>query len=344
VNIEKIKICIVGSGRAGTHHAKNFFYQIPRSELVALVDSVPNQLQKALDEFKGKVQGFTSLNEALKKVDFHAVVIATPTFTHAGFIEEAAMGGKHIFCEKPLTLTIEECRKIIEVIKMYKVKFQVGFVRRYDSAFQEAKRKIKEGLLGEVILIKSTGRGPGLPPEWAWDIRKSNGMLGEVNSHDFDSIRWLSGSEFKRVYAEAGNFKTPEVKRRFPDFYDNAVVTIRFENGAMGVVDSSCPAGYGYDARVEILGSKGMMQIGELKNKGVILCTLEEGIRSSAYQSWPERFAEAYLAEERAFIEAILEDRPPSPDAYDGLRTVEAVLAANRSIKTGKAEEVEPIP
>lgn len=341
--MDRVKICVIGTGRAGMLHAQNILNHISHSELAALVDTAPSQIEKAVKEIKGTAKGFGSLTEALDKTVFDAVIIATSTFTHADLIEEAASKKKHIFCEKPLAVTPEECRRINKAVKTSKVKFQIGFMRRYDPAFQEAKRKIEEGLLGEVILIKSTGRGPGLPPEWAWDIRKSNGMLAEVNSHDFDSLRWLAGSEFKRVYAEAGNFKTPEVKQRFPDFYDNALVTVRFENGAMGVVDSSCPAGYGYDARVEILGSKGMMQIGELKNKGVILCTREEGIRSSAYRSWPERFAEAYLAEDRAFIEAILEDRTPSPDAYDGVRTVEVVLAANRSIETGKAEEVEPI-
>lgn len=341
--MDRVKICVIGVGRAGTLHTQNYLNHIPKAELVAVVDTVAAQLQKVIRELKGKVKGFTSLTEAIEKVDFDAIAIATSTFTHANFIEEAASLKKHIFCEKPLAVTQEECRRIIKAVGTSKVKFQIGFMRRYDPAFKEAKRKIEEGLLGEIILIKSTGRGPGLPPEWAWDIQKSNGMLAEVNSHDFDSIRWLVGSKFKRVYAEAGNFKTPEVKQRFPDFYDNAVVTARFENGVMGVVDSSCPAGYGYDARVEILGSKGIMQIGELKNKGVILCTQEEGIRSSAYRSWPERFAEAYLAEDRAFIDAILEDQNPSPDVYDGVRTVEVVLAANRSIKTGKPQEVEPI-
>jgi myo-inositol 2-dehydrogenase/D-chiro-inositol 1-dehydrogenase/scyllo-inositol 2-dehydrogenase (NAD+) len=343
VETERVKICVVGMGRAGTLHAKNLLYQIPQSELIAVVDSIPSQLQKAMSELKGKAKGFTSLTEALEKVDFDAVIIATSTFTHAGLIEEAAKGEKHIFCEKPLAVMLEECERVIEVVKSSNIKFQIGFVRRYDSAFQEAKRKIEEGLLGEIVLIKSTGRGPGLPPEWAWDIRKSNGMLAEVNSHDFDSIRWLIASEFKRVYAEAGNFKTPEVKKKYPNFYDNAVVTVRFENGAMGLVDSSCPAGYGYDARVEILGSKGMMQIGELKNKGVTLCTQEKGITSSAYRGWPERFEEAYPAEIRTFIQTILEDRTPSPDAYDGLRTVEVVLAANRSIETGEVQEVKRI-
>jgi myo-inositol 2-dehydrogenase/D-chiro-inositol 1-dehydrogenase/scyllo-inositol 2-dehydrogenase (NAD+) len=344
VGINRVRICVVGMGRAGTLHAKNLLDQIPQSELIAVVDSVPSQLQNAMSELKGKARGFTSLTEALEKVDFDAAIIATSTFAHAGLIEEAARGGKHIFCEKPLAVTLEECARVIEVVKSSNMKFQIGFVRRYDSAFQEAKRKIEEGLLGEIILIKSTGRGPGLPPEWAWDIQKSNGMLAEVNSHDFDSIRWLTASEFKRVYAEAGNFKTPEVKRKYPHFYDNAIVTVRFENGAMGLVDSSCPAGYGYDARVEILGSKGMMQIGESKNRGVVLCTQEEGITSSAYRGWPERFKEAYPSEIRAFIQAILEDRTPSPDAYDGLRTVEVVLAANRSIETGQVQEVKRIP
>ncbi len=338
-----MKICVVGMGRAGTLHAKNLLYQIPQSELIAVVDSIPSQLQKAISELKGKAKGFTSLTEALEKVHLDAILIATATYTHAGLIEEAALQKKHIFCEKPLAVTLEECRRIIEVIQTSKVKFQIGFMRRYDPAFQEAKRKIEEGFLGEVILIKSTGRGPGLPPEWAWDIRKSNGILAEVSSHDFDSIRWFSGSEFKKVYAEAGNFKTPEVRQKYPDFYDNAVVTVRCKNGAMGLVDGSCPAGYGYDARVEILGSKGMMQIGELKNKGVTLCTQEEGLISSVYRGWPERFEEAYLAEVRTFIQTILEDRTPSPDAYDGLRTVEVVLAANRSIETGEVQEVKRI-
>jgi myo-inositol 2-dehydrogenase/D-chiro-inositol 1-dehydrogenase/scyllo-inositol 2-dehydrogenase (NAD+) len=343
VCMEKLRICVLGTGRAGTLHAKNFLNQISQSELAAVVDSAPSQLKKAIGELKGGVPGFASLTEALKSVAFDAVLIATSTMTHAGLIEEAARQKKHIFCEKPLAVTLEECRRIIEVVKASKGKFQIGFMRRYDPAFQEAKHKVEEGLLGEIILIKSTGRGPGLPPEWAWDIRKSNGMLAEVNSHDFDSIRWLSGSEFKRVYAEAGNFKTPEVKQKYPDFYDHAVVTLRMENGVIGVVDSSCPAGYGYDARVEILGSKGMIQIGELKNKGVTLCTREEGLVSSVYRSWPERFAEAYLAEDRAFVEAILENRFPSPDVYDGLRAVEVVLAANRSIETGGIQEVKRI-
>lgn len=343
MGVERVKICVVGMGRAGTLHAKNLLHKIPESELIAVVDSIPSQLQKAMSELRGKARGFTSLTEALEKVDFDTVIIATSTFTHAGLIEEAARGGKHIFCEKPLAVTLEECERVIEAVKTSNIKFQIGFVRRYDSAFQEAKRKIEEGILGEIILIKSTGRGPGLPPEWAWDIRKSNGVLAEVSSHDFDSIRWLSGSEFKKVYAEAGNFKTPEVRQKYPDFYDNAIATVRFENGAMGLVDSSCPAGYGYDARVEILGSKGMMQIGELKNKGVVLCTQEKGITSSAYRGWPERFEEAYPAEIRTFIQTILEDRTPSPDAFDGLRTVEVVLAANRSIETGEVQEVKRI-
>lgn len=340
---EKVRICVVGAGRVGTLHAKNYLQLIPQSELVAYVDSVPSQIQATIRELREEMPGFASLAEALEKVSFDAVIIATSTYTHASLIEEAALQKKHIFCEKPLAVSLEECRRIINVVEAARVKFQVGFMRRYDPAFQEAKQKIAEGLLGEIILLKSTGRGPGLPPEWTRDIRKSNGMLAEVNSHDFDSLRWLLGSEFKRVYTEAGNFKTPEVKRKYPDFYDNAVVVTRFENGAMGVVDGSCPAGYGYDARVEILGAKGMIQIGELKNKGVSLCVQEKGLISSVYRSWPERFAEAYLAEDRAFIEAILNDRPPFPDVYDGLRTVEVVLAANRSIETGAVQEVERI-
>ena len=135
-------------------------------------------------------------------------------------------------------------------------------MRRFDKNFLRAKKLIEDGAIGTPILIKSVGRGPGLPPEWYADLNKSNGLLAEVNSHDFDSIRWLIGSNFKQVYALADNFKLSQYKEKYPDFYDTAAVILKFENGVLGMVDGCCPATYGYDVRVEILGTEGMLQIG----------------------------------------------------------------------------------
>jgi myo-inositol 2-dehydrogenase/D-chiro-inositol 1-dehydrogenase/scyllo-inositol 2-dehydrogenase (NAD+) len=290
---------------------------------------------KAAEEY-GAENWYTDHKEALKQKDVDAVVITTPTFTHAAITIDAAEAGKHILCEKPMALTLKEADEMIAAARRAGVKLQMGFMRRFDAEFQTAKRMIEEGVIGKPSIIKSTGHGPGLPPPWACDPKTSIGMLAEVNSHDFDSVRWLMGSDISRVYAEAEAIAVPELKKQYPDFYDRAVVTLRFANGSLGLIDSGCPVKYGYDARVEILGTEGIMLIGELKYQAVFVCKKETGVYTSTFPSWRDRFKEAYLEEDKHFIDCIINDKNPLASGEDGRAALEAVLAATKSIKEGR--------
>jgi myo-inositol 2-dehydrogenase/D-chiro-inositol 1-dehydrogenase/scyllo-inositol 2-dehydrogenase (NAD+) len=181
----------------------------------------------------------------------------------------AAEHKKHVFLEKPMALSLQECDAILSVVEQNSVLLQLGFMRRFDPEFVAAAERIQAGEIGQPMMIKSNTHGPGLPPPWARDLRTSNGMLAEVNSHDWDTTRWLMGSDYERVYTEVANFKGAANHVDAPHFYDNVLVTIKFESGGLGMISGVCPCGYGYDARAEIIGDKGIMQIGELRGQSV---------------------------------------------------------------------------
>ncbi len=337
-----VKICAVGAGRAGLVHIRNFVESVPQAKLVAVVDADKEAAEKVGRDY-GIERVYADYRQALADGGFDGVLITTPTFTHAEIAVAAARAGVHILCEKPMALTLDECDEMIAAVQANRVLFQIGFMRRFDGAFHSAKQRILAGEIGKVMLVKSTGRGPGLPPRWACDIKKSHGMLAEVNSHDFDTVRWFSDSEYRRVYAEADAFKSADLKQEFPDFYDNAVVNCRMHSGALAVIDGACPADYGYDARVEILGSEGVMLIGELPNEAVSVCKKGTGIVRNTFPSWRDRFRQGYIAEDRHFVQCILEDKQPKVTAQDGKMALQAVIAANRSIAEGRPIEI-PFP
>ena len=184
-------------------------------------------------------------------------MITTPTFTHAALVREAAAHGLHVLCEKPMALSVAECDQMIADCERAKVTLQLAFMRRFDPPFVQAKAQLDAGEIGDVLMVRSLTRGPGLPPAWANDLKTSNGMLAEVNSHDFDAVRWLTGAEYDEVHVRAAARKRPDLRATLPDFYDVAVVSAVMKNGAFGIIDGVCPADYGYDARAEIVGSAG---------------------------------------------------------------------------------------
>lgn len=337
--MEIVKFCLVGAGRAGMVHAVNVSRNIKNAELTAIVDSNRKVLEERGAEL-GVSRLYTDLNDALSNDSFDAVIIVTPTFTHRDIAVLCAEAKKHVFCEKPMAVRIEDARNMNEAALKNGVKLQIGFMRRFDPSFIHAKQIIESGDMGEVMIIKSVGRGPGLPPPWTYDVAESNGLLGEVNSHDFDSTRWLAGSEYSRVYAEAINRKVPKLKKDFPDFYDNAVCTVRFENGVIGTIDGTCPADYGYDARTEIVMTKGLISIGETRGEPFFTCDVNGVIQESAFKSWRNRFRDAYLDEMRSFINSVLQDEPTRVSGEDGIAAVEAVVAGNESIRKGAPVEI----
>jgi len=333
--VNPVRVCVVGVGRAGMVHATNFKDNVPGVRLAAVVDA-----DLELAEEKAKDLGidlfFSDLRQALDRAEIDAVCITTPTFTHAEIAIEAAKAGKHILCEKPMAISLDEADCMIQAAKEAGVKLQIGFMRRFDPPFVTAKERIESGEIGRPMVIRSLTRGPGLPPRWACDPHTSNGMLAEVNSHDFDTIRWLAGGEFERIWAEVNTFKCFDLKEEFPDFYDNAIVSVRLKNGTLGVVEGGCPVDYGYDARAEVLGSEGVILIGELQDTAVTTCTKQAGVVTSTFRSWRNRFRDAYIAEARHFVECILQDRAPLVTGHDGRKAVEAVLAATESVRSGR--------
>ena len=325
----KLGVCVIGCGRAGMIHARTFARGIDGARLVAMVDPVQEAVDAACQELE---TGYLDYRDALKDDAVDAVVVVTPTVYHKDIVIAAADAGKHILCEKPMAMTVEECDAMIDATERNKVKLQIGFMRRFDRSFLQAKERIDRGEIGEVVLVKSLTHGPSVPQPWMYDIRKSNGPLAEVNSHDIDTVRWFTGSEISEVYAVAGNYRCPEAQEEFPDFYDNVVMNCRFENGMQGVIDGAVSVKYGYDARVEVLGTRGIMFIGHLDDTSVVVGNDQQHLVGPSVKSWCNLFIDAYAGEDRAFVECILEDSEPKVTGHDGKMAVKVVNAGNTSI------------
>ena len=327
----KINVCLIGTGRAGMIHANNFKGSVPNAQIFSVCD--PNETI-ALDAAKklGVDVIYHNYEEAIADKRIDAVIIATPTKFHREIAVSAANAKKHIFCEKPMAMNEQECDEMIKAAKDNNVKLQIGFMRRFDESFREAKKIVDSGEIGEVVLVKSHTRGPSKPKEWMFDIKKSNGPLAEVNSHDIDTIRWFAQNEVKSVYAIGGNFRNKEISEKYPDFYDNVIMNVEFENGIQACVEGAQYVKYGYDARVEILGTEGLICIGDIHEKKVLTCTKNKELKRPTMQSWTYLFKDAYLAEDISFINAIINDLEVESTGEDGKKVVQIVKAGNESI------------
>ncbi|WP_421726135.1 Gfo/Idh/MocA family oxidoreductase [Bauldia sp.] len=338
-----VRFCLVGGGRAGRVHAATLTRHLSGAAITAVVDADEGVRQAAEADF-APGHGYATIADALEDGGFDAVVITTPTFTHAELAVQAAKGGKHVFLEKPMALSLAECDAIIAACEEAGVRLQIGFMRRFDPEFRAAFERIEGGEIGQPMVVKSLTHGPGLPPPWARDLAKSNGMLAEVNSHDLDCVRWLMGSDPIRVMSETANFKGKARGVDDPDFYDTVLTQLRFDNGGLGSVSGICPCDYGYDARVEIVGEKGIMQIGDMRGQAIVACTDRDGgLRTPIYRTWPQRFAWGYIEEMRHFVDCIREGRDPEPSGADGRWAVALVLAGRRSIAEDRSVTIAEV-
>lgn len=259
-----VGIAVVGAGRAGMIHARNFASgSIADAELVAIAEPVEEALDKVCRELPIR-RACSDYREVLADSTIDAIVVAAPSAYHCDIVVAAARAGKHILCEKPMAMNAAECDAMLAAVERAGVKLQIGFMRRYDAGFVAARQRIEAGEIGRVVLVKSLTHGPTTPKPWMYDIRQSNGPLSEVNSHDIDTVRWFSGSEFEEVYAIAGNYRSPDARQLYPDFYDNVVLSARLANGMQGSITGAQGVQYGYDARCEILGEKGLITVGSL--------------------------------------------------------------------------------
>jgi predicted dehydrogenase len=333
-----VRVALVGAGRAGLVHGRNFAAGVPGARLVAVADPAAEARERAAAELDVP-RALADPLAAATDDGVDAVVVASPTFTHAEVAVAALQAGKHVLCEKPLATTLEEAHRIRDAAAGSGGALVMGFMRRFDAGFARAADRIAAGDIGDPVLVRSTGRGPGLPPEWANDPRRSAGLIAEVNSHDLDTVRWLSGREFETVYAAGRAAKRPDLAARLPGFVDVVVVTAQLSDGGLAQVDGACPADYGYDARVEVYGTEGMVMAGDPR-AGTALLVRAGGAVADPVRSWRELFADAYRAEDAHLVRVARGDEPPRAGVADGLAALQAALAVNRSLQSGQPVRV----
>ena len=326
----KLGIGLIGAGRAGMIHGRNFHNRIDNAYMAAVVDANRETAEHAAKQLEAD-RYTTDYREILDSPEIDAVVVVAPTNLHKDIVVNCAKAGKHVLCEKPMALNVQECEAMEEAAAENGIKLQIGFMRRFDAGFLAAKKAVESGTIGDVVLIRSCTRGPSKPHPWMFDIKQSNGVLAEVNSHDIDTIRWFAGSEVKNLYGIAKNYRNKEIISEYPDYYDNLIVSGEFDNGIQFVIDGGAYVRYGYDSKLEIVGTKGVVRTGRESMNGFQSIT-EDGVSFPFVKSWTELFQEAYLEEDRHFVECILKDQPPRVTGHDGKMAVRIVEAGNRSI------------
>ncbi|WP_020617004.1 inositol 2-dehydrogenase [Paenibacillus daejeonensis] len=329
--MEKIKIGIIGAGRIGRIHAENLG-RLHEAEVLAISDPfADDSLRKwALELGIGLVT--TRSEEVLDHPAIDAVLICSPTDTHVPLIKQAAAAGKHIFCEKPVSLSIEQTAEALEAVRSANVTLQVGFNRRFDRNFRRARELVLSGEVGQPHLVKITSRDPAPPsPEY---IRSSGGIFMDMTIHDFDMARYLTGSEAVEVHA-FGSVLVDPVFAQYDDV-DTVIVTIRFENGALGVIDNSRQAVYGYDQRIEVFGSGGSVAVANDYPNTAEVHTASGVKRDKPLHFFLERYTEAYIEELKQFVSALGGSIPVPVDGRDGYQAELMALAARHSLKLNR--------
>jgi myo-inositol 2-dehydrogenase/D-chiro-inositol 1-dehydrogenase len=333
--MRKITAGVVGAGRIGTIHATNLIGMSGvRVKTVADPYIEPEEWSA-----RGIVPTVDPA-DVIDDPDIEAVLICSPTPTHAEYTEQAASAGKHIFCEKPIALDPERVRTTLEVVERAGVKLQVGFNRRFDPTFSRVRQAVVDGEIGDIHLVKIVARDPSPPP--ADYVRNSGGMFLDMTIHDFDMVRFLSGSEVEEVQAFGAVLVDPAIGEAGD--VDTAVVTLKLANGALAVIENSRRAVFGYDQRVEVFGSKGGMEALNESPCQVRLRT-EEGIRAeNPLYFFLERYQRSFVAELEAFLKSIQEDTEPPVTGQDGLIPLLIGVAATRSMYENRPVRVEAPP
>lgn len=336
--MKKLNIGIVGAGRIGKVHAASITYHIPQAQ-IAMVTDVYEPAAKALAETYGVPRYSTDYMDIVNDPEIDAVLVCSPTPTHADISIAAMKAGKHVFCEKPMDLTIEKIKKTAQVAQETGRKLQIGFNRRFDHNHGKVQQMAANGTLGNVELIKITSRDPEPPsPEYA---ASSGGLYIDMMIHDFDMAMFLAGCDVTEVYAMG----TSLVDKRIGEAgdVDTAIVTLTFANGALGVIDNSRRAAYGYDQRVEVFGSLGMAA-GENDGDSTVKVSTAAGVVSDKPQYFfLERYMASFVEEMRQFIAAITEDKDVPVGIHAGLMSVVLAKAAKKSLDEHRPVKISEI-
>lgn len=334
-----IKVGIIGAGRIGRVHSESISKYVKGAEIKAISDIKVTEELQSWAASMGIPHVYDDYRKILQDPEIDAVLVCSSTNTHAPISIEAAQAGKHIFCEKPVDPNKDKIREVLDVVDKARVKFQVGFNRRFDHNFKAIKDRVVAGDIGEPHLIRVTSRDPDAPPiEY---VKVSGGMFFDMTIHDFDMIRYLSGSEVVEVYAAGGVLVNPEIGKAGD--IDTAVITLKLANGAIGVIDNSRKAVYGYDQRAEVFGSKGAVQTSNDTNSTAVYSCEAGVIAEKPKYFFLERYMQSFAEEIRCFIDSIVNDTPTAVNGNDGLQPVLIALAAQKSLEEGRPVKLSEV-
>jgi myo-inositol 2-dehydrogenase / D-chiro-inositol 1-dehydrogenase len=335
---ELLNVGIIGAGRIGKVHAATIAQRVRGARLIGVADVELQRAQTLAQKYCPPIVT-ADYRELLDTGDLDAVLICSGTDTHARFIRDAAQAGKHIFCEKPIALDLREIDETLAVVERAGVKLQVGFNRRFDANFARVKRAIESDEIGQPALLHIISRDPEPPP--ISYVKVSGGMFLDMTIHDFDMARFLIGSEVEEVYA--GACVTVDSAIGEAGDVDTAVVMLRFASGAIGTIDNCRRAAYGYDQRVEVLGSKGSIATTNNYPNAAIISDSACVRRDLPLNFFMDRYTESFISEVIAFVAAIIEGKPVPVTGRDARAPVVMGLAAGKSHREGRPVKLSEI-
>ncbi len=326
-----VKFGILGAGRIGKVHAATIAASA-RASVAYVADAIPDAAKALAASVGAKV---STIDEILAS-DVDAILIATPTDTHADLIEQAARAGKAILCEKPVSLSVERIEACLPVVEKAGVPLMIGFNRRFDPNFASLQKRLRDGEIGDVELVTIISRDPAPPP--VSYIERSGGLFRDMMIHDFDMARFLVGEEFVTVHALGGALVDKAIGTAGD--VDTASVQMQTASGKIVVITNSRRATYGYDQRMEVHGSKGMLRAGNVHMTTVESATAS-GFNADVIQNFfIDRYVAAYAAEVNTFIDAMASGKTPTPSGIDGLQAQRLAEAATKSRQTGEVVRV----
>jgi scyllo-inositol 2-dehydrogenase (NAD+) len=334
----RLKVGVVGLGRLGKVYVRDLAARIPETTVVAVADSdhaLADQIAEQFDVPKA----YGSAQELLADRDVDAVVIVTPTHTHREIVVAAAQSKKPTFCEKPPALSLAECAAMADAVEKSGTFFQMGFMRRFDPGYAAAKEKIAQGAIGRPVVFKSTSRDPFRPSLEYANPASSGGIMVDMGIHDFDLARWFMG-DVDTVSAVGAVLAYPEMAS-IGDI-DNAIATLVFADGRLGVIDLTRNGVYGYDISTDLLGDAGTVRIGYLRETPIFTMT-KNSIVHDTVPYFMERFERAYTLQLQNFAQNVLQDRAPAVVIADGVEALRIALAATAACRTGQPVKVHSI-
>ena len=337
--MKKIKIGSVGLGRLGYEHACNIANLVPGAELTSLCDVDAVRVKEGAAELNVPYT-YTDVTEMVKNPELDAIVIVSPSMYHADHIKLALDAGKHVFCDKPLDTTIEKCKQAERAVEAHPDKvFMLGFMRRFDDSYAEAKHRIENGEIGKVVLVRSYTQDPRTTIEGTLKFAPhSGGQFLDMCVHDIDLIRWFTGSDIKKVWGLGGVFEF-DLYRELNDA-DNAAAAVQCENGAMGFMFTNRTHGAGCNVETEIIGTHGTLRIANVGRKNLLQIVDGNGAREEYYPDFLSRWHQAYVNEIKEFVDCINQGRKPGVTVYDGTKVSQAAYRCKESFETGNLLEV----